>query len=82
MNAIRIRTTIASDTLHIPELKEMMGRTVEIIVLEESTPPPAVRGKGDWDAVLAASQRLQEYDYDARADQDARDIRDAEERLK
>ena len=38
MNAIRIRRTIDSDTLHLPELKPLLGRTVEIIVLEEETP--------------------------------------------
>lgn len=35
MNAIRIRTTIASETLTLPELREFVGREVEIIVLEE-----------------------------------------------
>ena len=35
MNAIRIRKRIDSDTLHLPELREMMGKMVEIIVLEE-----------------------------------------------
>ncbi len=82
MNAIRIRKTIQSETLHIPELKEMIGRTVEIIVLEEPLPPGAIQGKGDWDAVLVAAQQLQDYDYQAQVDQDACDFRDAEERLK
>ena len=76
MNAIRIRKTIHSDTLHIPELQGMIGRTVEIIVLEEPM-SAVVQGKGDWDPVLAASQQLSDYDYEARADQDACDIRDA-----
>ena len=35
MNAIRIRKTIESETLHLPELKPLVGRTVEIIVLPE-----------------------------------------------
>jgi hypothetical protein len=35
MNAIRIRRKINSETLHIPELRGMMGRDVEIIVLED-----------------------------------------------
>jgi hypothetical protein len=82
MNAIRIRKTIHSDTLHIPELKDMIGRTVEIIVLEEPVPSSDIHNKGDWDAVLAAAQQLQDYDYQAQVDQDACDIRDAEERLK
>ena len=37
MNAIRIRKTIESETLHLPELRPLVGRTVEIIVLEEGT---------------------------------------------
>ena len=82
MNAIRIRKTIHSDTLHIPELKDMIGSTVEIIVLEESVPPAVLHNKGDWDTVLAAVQHLDDYDYQAQVDQDARDIRDAEDRFK
>lgn len=34
MNVIRIRKQIDSETLHLPELREMIGKTVEIIVLE------------------------------------------------
>ena len=82
MNAIRIRKTIHSDTLHIPELKDMIGSTVEIIVLEESVSPGVLPTKGDWDTVLAAVQHLDDYDYQAQVDQDACDIRDAEGRSK
>ena len=39
MNAIRIRKRIDSETLHLPELKEMIGKEVEIIVLEEAAAP-------------------------------------------
>ena len=35
MNAIRIRKKIDSETLHIPELRPMIGHEVEIIVLED-----------------------------------------------
>ena len=35
MNAIRIRKTIDSETIHIPELRPMIGHEVEIIVLED-----------------------------------------------
>jgi hypothetical protein len=34
MNAIRIETTIDSDTLHLPQLKPLLGKSVEIIVRE------------------------------------------------
>jgi hypothetical protein len=87
MNAIRIRKTIHSDTLHLPELKDMIGRTVEIIVLEEPVaaivPPGFVPGNGDWNTFRRAAESLRNsYDYDAQADQDACDLRDAEERVK
>jgi hypothetical protein len=35
MNAIRIRTRIESETLTLPELKPLIGRAVEIIVLDD-----------------------------------------------
>ncbi len=38
MNAIRIRTRIESETLTLPELKPLIGRAVEIIVLDELPP--------------------------------------------
>jgi hypothetical protein len=81
MNAIRIRKMIDSDTLHIPELKEMIGRTVEIIVLEEPVALGVPPGKGNWDIVLAAVQHLDDYDYQAQLDQDACDVRDYESPL-
>ena len=50
MNAVRIRKQIASETLHLPELKKLIGKVVEIIVLEEPAPkkgrsPHPLRGK-------------------------------------
>ncbi len=38
MNAIRIRKQIDSETIRLPELRGLIGKTVEIIVLEESAP--------------------------------------------
>ncbi len=35
MNAIRIRTTVRGETLRLPELKRLIGKDVEIIVLED-----------------------------------------------
>ncbi len=35
MKAIRLQKKIDSSTLFLPELEEMVGKTVEIIVLEE-----------------------------------------------
>jgi hypothetical protein len=39
MNAIRIRRQLDSDTLHLPELKPLLGKMVEIIVREEAPVP-------------------------------------------
>lgn len=39
MNALRIRTHVESDTLHFPDLQQMIGKNVEIIVLVESSNP-------------------------------------------
>jgi hypothetical protein len=86
MSAIRIRKTIESETLHLPELKPLIGHTVDIVIEERPTatglPPGFIPGTGDWDAALAAARQLQNYDYQAQADQDACDIRDAEDRLR
>lgn len=39
MEALRIRTYIQSDTLQIPDLKQMVGQEAEIIVLVETVSP-------------------------------------------
>ena len=36
MEAIRIQTHLDSDTLYLPDLKPMIGKDVEIIILAES----------------------------------------------
>jgi hypothetical protein len=38
MNAIRVHARIESDTLHLPELRQMIGKTVQITILEEAEP--------------------------------------------
>lgn len=38
MKAIRIRRRLDSETLCLPELKPLVGKNVEIIVLDESAP--------------------------------------------
>ena len=83
MSAIRIRKTIESDTVTLPELKPFIGRTVEIAIEEHPVTTQAfIPGTGDWDEVLAASQNLKDYDYQAQIDQDACDLRDLKERLR
>ena len=41
MIAIRIQTRIDSETLHLPELRPLIGRNVEIIVHETEPSPEA-----------------------------------------
>ena len=49
MQAIRIHKQIDSETLHLPELKAMIGKKVEIIVLEESA--ELVKDEDPWDGL-------------------------------
>jgi hypothetical protein len=53
MNAIRIRKKIDSDTLHLPELQALVGKTVEIIVLEENGALPGQGPPSRYDAFFA-----------------------------
>lgn len=51
MSTIRIRRTLDSDTLHLPELRPLIGRTVEIVV-EEAPPPDPVAKAARMRAIL------------------------------
>lgn len=46
INAIRIRTTIESENLRIPELAALVGKRVEVIVVEDDTGGAAGAGAG------------------------------------
>jgi len=72
MNAIRIRRKLESDTPHLPELKPLIGKEVEIIVLEEQL-PAIIPGTGDWDTAARAAEELRESGYDFDAWQKQRD---------
>jgi hypothetical protein len=74
MNAIRIRKTIDSPTLTLPELQPYLGKTVEIIILEEDNVCP---GSGDWDAAMKAVADLEDYDFDAVKRQRENDLKHA-----
>lgn len=65
MATIRIRTRIESDTLTLPELKPLVGKTVDIEVTERQEAPPADR----WARAAEAVRQLTDYDFDAAADQ-------------
>jgi hypothetical protein len=81
MNAIRIRKTISSETLHLPELKPFVGRTVEIIVLEEEPRSTIRPGTGDWEAAMNAVEELEDYDFDAVSRQHEYDLKHAKDHL-
>jgi len=84
MNAIRIRTTLDSDTLHLPELKPLVGKAVEIIVLEEPAAPGVRPEAGNWEAAAEAARRLRErgtYDFEAWREQREFDRRHAHDHL-
>jgi hypothetical protein len=52
MHAIRIHRCVDSDTLRLPELRELIGKEVEIVVLEEPTSPPRLSTeKPDYSAL-------------------------------
>ena len=52
MNAIRIVKKLDSETLYLPELRPLVGRTVEIIVVEEKS-AASEAGANLYDAFFA-----------------------------
>ncbi len=79
MDAIRIETLLAGETLYLPQLKPLVGKSVEIIV-RESSRPTTTPGKGEWDDVKAAVLSLDGYDFDAYREARAADARQQLER--
>ena len=85
MNAIRIHRKLDSETLHLPELRPLIGREVEIIVLDERAPNVQFTpGTGDWDAALRAVKELianDGFDFEAVRLQNECDWKHAEDHL-
>jgi hypothetical protein len=81
MNAVRIRRKLDSETLHLPELKPLLGKTVEIIVLEDEARPTIQPGTGDWDAAMQAVAELENYDFEAVNQQRGYDLKHARDHL-
>ncbi|MBC7853813.1 MAG: hypothetical protein IAF94_10285 [Pirellulaceae bacterium] len=83
MQALRIRRQLDSET--VPELKPWVGRKVEIIVMDDAGLPHSsvVRpGSCDWAAFEKIAAELREtYDFDAIKDQEACDLRHANDHL-
>jgi len=74
MFALRIQKKVESEDLHLPELKPLVGQTVEIIVLGNSRnliSPPSDWLPGFWDRVSQGWQgapltRPEQGEYDVR----------------
>jgi hypothetical protein len=79
---VRILRKLDSETLYLPELKPLIGKTVEIIIKEEAR-PEITPGTGDWAAAEHACQRLRQsgYDFDAWRLQREHDIQHAHDHI-
>jgi hypothetical protein len=79
---VRIRRKLDSETLHIPELRPLLGKTVDIIV-EEETLPGITPGTSDWEAAERAARNLRDtnYDFDAWRQQREVDLTHARDHL-
>jgi hypothetical protein len=78
VSMIRILCHLDSDTLHWPELRPLIGKTVEILIREDATP-----GIGDWLVVERAAERLRQSacDFDAWREQREYDLTQAQAQL-
>ncbi|HTU92562.1 MAG TPA: hypothetical protein VMF69_20945 [Gemmataceae bacterium] len=81
MHAIRIRKKLDSDTLNLPELRSLLGQTVEIIVLSEEAFPSIRPGSGDWTIFDRLAREITDYDFDAQREQDQMDLQHAADHL-
>ncbi len=79
---VRIFRKLESDTLHLPELRPFIGKTVEITVTEQNV-AEITPGTGDWAKAEKAAQALREagYDFDAWRQQREVDANHANEHL-
>jgi hypothetical protein len=78
MATISIRRKIESDTLVLPELVPLIGKTVEIRVTER----PELDTDEHWKKVAEAIAELEDYDFSAYAEQREYDRLHAEDHLK
>jgi hypothetical protein len=53
MSIIRVQKCIDSETLHLPELKALIGKMVEIVILEAAPGPATALGARDSFTALA-----------------------------
>lgn len=84
MSAIHIHTRLESDTPHLPQLKPLVGKSVEITVVEAMPASKFDPGHGNWDAVAQAARELIAgggFDVDAQRQQDELDLQHANDHL-
>ncbi|MFL5244024.1 MAG: hypothetical protein ACJ8FY_18125 [Gemmataceae bacterium] len=81
MITVRVRRIIESETLHLPELRSMIGKNVEITIRDEPAEPLVAPGTADWSALEKAAKELEDYDFDAFRNQRDYDLRHAEDHL-
>lgn len=86
--AVRIRTTLTSDTPHLPELGPLVGQAVEIVVTPQPAerPPPGDRPPTPEELAVREDAmtflRNSTYDWDAWKVQREIDLRHEEEELR
>jgi hypothetical protein len=78
MAQIKIRTKVEGETLVLPELKLLIGKTVDIEVTER---PEEASPVDRWAAAAAAVKGLTDYDFGAWADQRAFDAAHGKDHL-
>ncbi len=66
MATIRVRMKLESDTVTLPELKQLIGKIVDIEVTEQ---PPTTSSEDRWKAAAEAAQQITDYDFDAASEQ-------------
>ena len=66
MATIRVRMKLESDTITLPELKQLIGKTVDIEVTEQPAP---ISSEDRWKAAAEAAQQITDYDFDAASEQ-------------
>ena len=49
---IRISRTVKSETLHLPQLKKLVGKRVEITIIEKLQRAPSKNGKDPYQALF------------------------------
>lgn len=77
---VRIHCKLDSETLYLPEIRPLIGKSVEITVREEPLPITPQKTV-DWDTALQAVDALEDFDFSAFDRQRAIDSRHAKDHL-